>query len=108
MTIFQFLTFYINENVPKRRTKFAKVSSKLCQILNIRSKELSKTFKILPKWRNFAKSGHTVRGEKKLKLISSMKYRLDMECVSENGGLKRSAEIRHGTFTAVRPNSNNL
>ena len=59
MTIFQFLTFYINENVPKRRTKFAKVSSKLCQILNIRSKELSKTFKILPKWRNFAKSGHT-------------------------------------------------
>ena len=84
------------------------MGSKVCQIAKLTLIELTKTFKILPKWRNFAKSGHTVRGEKKLKLISSMKYRLDMECVSENGGLKRSAEIRHGTFTAVRPNSNNL
>ena len=31
----------------------------MCQILNKPSKELPKTFKVWPKWRNFAKSGHT-------------------------------------------------
>ena len=38
---------------------FAKVGSKLCQILNKASKKLAKPFIIVPKWRNFAKSGHT-------------------------------------------------
>ena len=34
----------------------AKVIAKFCQILN---KQMPKNFNMLPKWRNFAKSGHT-------------------------------------------------
>ena len=36
-----------------------KVGTKVIQILNKPSKNGPKTFKILPKWRNCAKSGHT-------------------------------------------------
>ena len=38
---------------------FAKVGSQFCQILNSYSRNGQKLFKILPKWQNFAKSGHT-------------------------------------------------
>ena len=38
---------------------FAKVGSQFCQILNSYSRNGQKRFKISPKWRNFAKSGHT-------------------------------------------------
>ena len=41
MTIL-FLTFYTNENLPKRHTKIVKVSSTECQILNKRSKNCRK------------------------------------------------------------------
>ena len=39
---------------------FAKVGWKFCQIANKAFKSCPNTFKILAKWRNLAKSGHTV------------------------------------------------
>ena len=38
---------------------FARIGSQFYQILNSYSRNGPKTYKILPKWRNFAKSGHT-------------------------------------------------
>ena len=38
---------------------FAKVGSQFCQILNSYSRKGQKLIKIIPKWGNFAKSGHT-------------------------------------------------
>ena len=38
---------------------FAKVSSQICQILNSQSRKGQTLLKIMPKWQNFAKSGHT-------------------------------------------------
>ena len=53
-----FTTFaiYISENCPI--TKFAKLGPKFSQIVK-NPQKMPKTLKILPKWRNFAKSGHT-------------------------------------------------
>ena len=39
---FSILAFYIYENLPKRHTNFVKVGSKICQILNKRSKNCRK------------------------------------------------------------------
>ena len=38
---------------------FAKVGSQFCQILNSYSRKGQNLIKIIPKWRNFPKSGHT-------------------------------------------------
>ena len=38
---------------------FPKLDSKLCLLQNKPSKDGKKRFKVLPKWRSFAKSGHT-------------------------------------------------
>ena len=38
---------------------FAKIGSQFCKIQNGNSRNGQKRFKCLPKWRNFAKSGHT-------------------------------------------------
>ena len=38
---------------------FAKVGSQFCQILNSYSRKGPKLVKVIPKWRNFVKSGHT-------------------------------------------------
>ena len=51
----QFRTIKIVENYKI----FAKVGSQFCQILNSCSRNGQKLFKVLSKWRNFAKSGHT-------------------------------------------------
>ena len=40
---------------------FAKVRSQFCQILNSYSRKGPKLLNIMPKWRNFANSGHTGR-----------------------------------------------
>ena len=37
---------------------FAKLGSQFCQVLNSYPRNVQKLFKNLPKWRNFAKSGH--------------------------------------------------
>jgi len=44
--------------MPNSETFFATTGSKFCQKLKT-LKKLPKAFKIVPKWRNFAKSGHT-------------------------------------------------
>ena len=51
----QYLAIYYFENLHNT----AKVGSKLWQIINKLSNKLPNTFKILPKWQNFAISGHT-------------------------------------------------
>ena len=59
---FQYLAFYNNENLPK----VMKYLLQFCQILNSYSRNGQKPFKVLPKWRNFAKSGHTEGASKDL------------------------------------------
>ena len=44
-------------------------------------KKIPKTFKVLPKWRNFAKSGHTVQ-----------------DCLKENLALVRYDEIKQSDW----------
>ena len=58
---FQNLAIQINDKLPKTINYkiVAKVGSEFCQILNSYSRNGQKFFKILPKWQNFAKSGHT-------------------------------------------------
>ena len=45
--------------MPKATKIFAKVGQQFCQVLNSYLRNGQKIFKILPKWRNFAKSGNT-------------------------------------------------
>ena len=49
---------------------FAKVCSAFCQIRNILSKIWPFTYKLLPKWRNLDKSGHSVSITQCLNLLS--------------------------------------
>ena len=62
LLFFQYLAFYNNENLPK----VMKYLLQFCQILNSYSRNGQKPFKVLPKWRNFAKSGHTEGASKDL------------------------------------------
>ena len=50
---------YAAMKLAQKHNKFASVCSKFCQIQNRPYNKLPKSFKISPKWRNFAKSGHT-------------------------------------------------
>ena len=63
----QYLAIYYFENLHNT----AKVGSKLWQIINKLSNKLPNTFKILPKWQNFAISGHTGLETKYPKVFSS-------------------------------------
>ena len=56
---FQYLAIYYNENMPNGH-KNSQSRSKIGQIQNKPCKKLLNTLIIWPKWRNFAKSGHTV------------------------------------------------
>ena len=51
----QRLGIYNIENWPE----WQKIIAKVCQSLKNANTKLANAFKILPKWRNFAKSGHT-------------------------------------------------
>ena len=51
-------------------SQFAKVCSAFCQIRNILSKIWPFTYKLLPKWRNLDKSGHSVSITQCLNLLS--------------------------------------
>ena len=55
----QFLAIQDNENFPIDK-KYAKEVSKFCPIPNKHSNKCPKTLTMLPEWRNFGKSGHTV------------------------------------------------
>ena len=57
--IFSKLTIQNKEKLPKNIKYSAKVGAQFSQILNSYSRNGQKLFKILPKWQNFAKSGHT-------------------------------------------------
>ena len=60
--IFQSLAVYNYENF-LHSIKFAKVGTNVCLKSNQNNcKNFWKTVKMLPKWRNFAKSGHTAHG----------------------------------------------
>ena len=60
--IFQSLAVYNYENL-LHSIKFAKVGTNVCLKSNQNNcKNFWKTVKMLPKWRNFAKSGHTAHG----------------------------------------------
>ena len=59
----QYLFIYSNENQPNGIQNLSKRVSNFCQILNMPSKCCPKTLKILPKWQNFAKCGHTAADE---------------------------------------------
>ena len=56
-----------NENLPHSKT-FSNSRIKILPIPKWTLKNTPKTFKIVPKWRNFAKSGHT---DLYLKLLSN-------------------------------------
>ena len=56
--IFQHLAIYFNET-STIAYKICHINLRFSHIVNKPSKKLPKTLKILPKWRNFAKSGHT-------------------------------------------------
>ena len=56
----RWLSYYFNIG-PFRTIKFAKVSSQFRQILKSQSIKYQNLLKIMPKYRNFAKSGHTGR-----------------------------------------------
>ena len=56
----QFVAIFHNVNLPNSK-KIAKVGSTFCQILNKPLRKWQIRLKFLPKWRNFAKSGHTGR-----------------------------------------------
>ena len=47
---------FTSMKIAQRRTKFVKVSTKVCKI---NPHKMPKTIKILPKWRKLVKSGHT-------------------------------------------------
>ena len=60
------LSYYFNiwpfrtMKIAQKYVIFAKVGSQFCQILNSYSRKGQALFKIMPKWRNFTISGHTV------------------------------------------------
>ena len=56
--LFQYLAIQNNKICPKYEI-FGKEGSQFCQILNSYSRKGPKLVKVIPKWRNFVKSGHT-------------------------------------------------
>ena len=59
---FQYLATCNNQSLPNK-IKMCPNRLKCWQMLSRHSKNWPKTFKILPKWQNFAKSGHTATNE---------------------------------------------
>ena len=47
---------------------------------------MSKTFKMLPKWRKFGKSGHTASERLYLKLLTGRRHRKEVAWEGENFG----------------------
>ena len=62
---YNILAIYNNELL-HNSIKSGKVGTQFCQILNKLSKNLPKTYKILPNWWNFAKSSHTAMSMHKI------------------------------------------
>ena len=57
--MFSILAIYNNETLLNSVHYFSKVGSKFCSKLIKAIQKFPKSYKILTKWRNFAKSGHT-------------------------------------------------
>ena len=57
--LFQYLAISHNENLPTSVIYLQKASPQFCQILNSYSRKGQNLFRIMYKWRNFTKSGHT-------------------------------------------------
>ena len=87
--VVQYLDVYNIENLPNN-IKIAKVGSKFCQAPN-RSSRNTKAFNFLPKWQNFAKSGHTALNGGGM--TGMLKTGLDENCNSKKSNLAKPVTI---------------